>query len=148
MLYWFPFIFSHSTFGFGCSMFDVHFFSMRHPFSPNNLHKRLPHEIYKNEERSSFHWGHYLICVICGLFFRPACHARHERAGNTHQTRPSPESAIQYHFNNPIQITIRHRRPGRQTKPPLKQILRYFTANHSGRICLFFYIILRLCAFA
>jgi hypothetical protein len=58
---------------------------------------------------------------------------------------PSPESAIQYRFNHSIQVSLRHRRPGRQTKPPIKQILRHFSSNNS---CLIVFSIMRLCAFA
>lgn len=40
---------------------------------------------------------------------------------------------FQYRFNHPIQITIAHRRPRRQTQSPLKQILCHFTLQQLGR---------------
>jgi hypothetical protein len=39
-------------------------------------------------------------------------------------------TAIPYHLNNPLQITLRHRRSRGQTQPPLKQILTDFSAYH------------------
>ena len=49
-------------------------------------------------------------------------------------------AAIHDGLNHPIQIRIRHSRPRRQTQPPLKQILCYFTPNYSARVSLFFSI--------
>jgi hypothetical protein len=44
---------------------------------------------------------------------------------------------IQNRINHPIQITLCHRRPGRQTQPPLKQILRHLATNHPRLIPVF-----------
>jgi hypothetical protein len=47
-------------------------------------------------------------------------------------------TAIQYRFNNPIQIIVRHRRSRRQTEAPIKQILRYLSTNYSCLVCFLF----------
>jgi len=41
-------------------------------------------------------------------------------------------AAIQNRFNDPIQIILRHHCPGRQTQPPIKQILADFSALPSS----------------
>ena len=47
---------------------------------------------------------------------------------------------LPYHFNNPVQIAVRHLSSRRQTQPPIEKVFSDFTANNPTWILFFLFL--------